>query len=431
MLTADILAKQEKRGEAIKYGQRALKIAIEESDYSLQSRIYGFLSTQYRFIGFYDKGKKNINKGIEVSESILDKEQVVKYRALSYRELAEYEYLDEDYDKAIDYLKLSSFVYKEEENLQLRYFNLANVEEMLGRCYKAIGKDEEALVHFSRANVLINKAEAENSLWAGVIYRRLGEEFLQSKNLDSTKIYLQKAFAISKKNDHMSLREVVYKSLADYHKQKQDLDSLNFYNKKYSALLTQNKIKNKRIINRAFNMLNEEPKNDNSNAKFYIIIGVLAFLLIIGVYHNRKNILQSLNVNFGNANTKSTEVILSKKTYKELVKKLKAFEASNDFLNKNMSLSMLIGQLNTNAKYLRYILTCEKHTDYNSYINQLRVNYIVEKLKTNHVYSTYKISYLAKESGFSSHSKFSASFKNVTGLSPSEFIEDLKEDEVV
>ncbi|HLV38436.1 helix-turn-helix domain-containing protein, partial [Xanthomarina sp.] len=58
-------------------------------------------------------------------------------------------------------------------------------------------------------------------------------------------------------------------------------------------------------------------------------------------------------------------------------------------------------------------------------INKLRIQYIVNKLKSDPDYLNYKISYLAEECGFSSHSKFSASFKNVTGLSPSTFISNL------
>ncbi|WP_194851172.1 hypothetical protein [Nonlabens antarcticus] len=84
MLIADILAKQEKLGDAIIYAQNALDIAVAEKDYNFQSRIYGFLSTQYRTIGFHDKGKSFLIKGLAVSDQIENKEQVLKYRAMSH-----------------------------------------------------------------------------------------------------------------------------------------------------------------------------------------------------------------------------------------------------------------------------------------------------------------------------------------------------------
>ncbi|HLS70913.1 MAG TPA: helix-turn-helix domain-containing protein [Chitinophagaceae bacterium] len=91
-------------------------------------------------------------------------------------------------------------------------------------------------------------------------------------------------------------------------------------------------------------------------------------------------------------------------------------------MEKNISLSKLVGQLKTNNKYLSYIINSHKNTDFNTYINTLRILYIVDKLKNNPKYLEYKIAYLAKESGFTTHSLFSAVFKEITGESPSEFI---------
>lgn len=110
------------------------------------------------------------------------------------------------------------------------------------------------------------------------------------------------------------------------------------------------------------------------------------------------------------------------------MRKLDKFEASNEFLNENMSFSTLVAYLDSNTKYLRKILKDNKNTDYNNYINELRIRYIVNKLKTDPGYLNYKISYLAEESGFSSHSKFSADFKRVMNISPSEFISNLRND---
>ncbi|RTZ46822.1 hypothetical protein EJ377_15815 [Chryseobacterium arthrosphaerae] len=50
-------------------------------------------------------------------------------------------------------------------------------------------------------------------------------------------------------------------------------------------------------------------------------------------------------------------------------------------------------------------------------MNRLRINYIVDKLINDEKYRQYKISILADECGFSSHSKFAAVFKAVTDYS--------------
>lgn len=156
------------------------------------------------------------------------------------------------------------------------------------------------------------------------------------------------------------------------------------------------------------------------NSIFYILF--ISLVLFFAIYYFRKTKSNSENRN-GN---KSPDVILSQKTEDEILKKLNEFELSHDFLDKDMSLSVLIGQLNTNSKYFRQILKKYKNKDYNAYINELRINYIVNKLHTDPEYLNYKISYLAEESGFSSHSKFSADFKRVVKSSPSDYIEKIR-----
>jgi AraC-like DNA-binding protein len=93
-----------------------------------------------------------------------------------------------------------------------------------------------------------------------------------------------------------------------------------------------------------------------------------------------------------------------------------------------MSLALLASQLDTNTKYLSEVINKYKGKNFNVYINELRINYIVSKLKTNPMYLNYKVSYLADECGFSSHSSFSTVFKNCTGIKPNVFIQFLMKD---
>ena len=92
-----------------------------------------------------------------------------------------------------------------------------------------------------------------------------------------------------------------------------------------------------------------------------------------------------------------------------------------------MSLALLASQFETNTKYLSEIINTYKNKNFNSYINELRINYITDRLKNNKTYLQYKISYLAEESGFSSHSSFATVFKAVTGIPPTVFIELLRD----
>jgi AraC-like DNA-binding protein len=89
----------------------------------------------------------------------------------------------------------------------------------------------------------------------------------------------------------------------------------------------------------------------------------------------------------------------------------------------------LAAELNTNTKYLSYVINRHKCTDVKTYVNRLRINYIVDKLINDDKYRQYKISILAEECGFSSHSKFASVFKAVTDFSPSAYIKYLDENQ--
>ena len=116
---------------------------------------------------------------------------------------------------------------------------------------------------------------------------------------------------------------------------------------------------------------------------------------------------------------------ISKEKENDILKRLEEFEKSENFLNRDMSLAVLSGQMETNTKYLSEIINKYKGKNYNNYINELRINYIAYLLKTEPVYLTYKVSYLAEKAGFSSHSAFTTVFKSVTGISPNTYIQQL------
>jgi AraC-like DNA-binding protein len=117
------------------------------------------------------------------------------------------------------------------------------------------------------------------------------------------------------------------------------------------------------------------------------------------------------------------KISIPTETEQAILAKLKKFESSTKYTHKDMSLATLAAQLDTNTKYLSETINKHYHDNFNTYINRLRINYIIEKLKNEPEYLNYKISYLAEESGFSSHSSFATVFKTITGIAPTVFIE--------
>ena len=91
-----------------------------------------------------------------------------------------------------------------------------------------------------------------------------------------------------------------------------------------------------------------------------------------------------------------------------------------------MKLCDIAFDLGIEEVYLAYVIKKHRGKDFTTYVNDLRISYIVTRLTENPIYLEYKISYLACHSGFSSHSGFTITFKRVTGESPSVFISNLK-----
>lgn len=110
----------------------------------------------------------------------------------------------------------------------------------------------------------------------------------------------------------------------------------------------------------------------------------------------------------------------------QIIKGLEYFEQTDDYLNNNVSLAYLATKLDVNTKYLSGFLNSQLNESFSNYINRLRIEYIVGKLKNDPKYLKYKISYLAEDAGYSSHSSFTTAFKAVTGMAPTKFISYLK-----
>ena len=127
-------------------------------------------------------------------------------------------------------------------------------------------------------------------------------------------------------------------------------------------------------------------------------------------------------------NQTSKSISIPKETEDIILAKLKKFESGKKFLKPDISLAQIATLFDTNTKYLSEVVNKYKGKNINLYINELRIKYIVDKLKEEPKYRNYKVSYLAEECGFSTHSNFSAVFKSVTGITPNVFIQFLTDD---
>src|SRR5690554_954727 len=418
MLSVDILEKQERYVESMEAMLSAMKKAERAEDYNALSKIYGYLSTQSRLIGALDEGKQYIEKGIAASQNLKSPEETASYMAMARSELAEYAIEEGNYEKALEQLELSLLYYNKIENSQHRNFLIFRIEEVIARCYIGMEESEKALKAYRKAEHHLEQSGTDNNLYNALIQQGLGELFISVNELDSAAIYLKQALITSEAANHDNFKELVYGSLAKYYKKTNILDSALYYSEKQNELIAKNRNKNREQVNAFYNQRPQDlPQQEPFN---WWIIGGGIFVALGGMVLYKKDTIKNI---FKNSKSSENGVKISLATRRRLQKRIKIFEDSKKFLSPNMRFSTLVNFLDTNPKYLNHFLKTYHNTDYNTYINNLRINYIVAQLKSKPTYRKYKISHLAKESGFSSHSNFSANFKRVTGLSPSEYVE--------
>ncbi|MCJ7935657.1 MAG: helix-turn-helix domain-containing protein [Chryseobacterium sp.] len=119
-------------------------------------------------------------------------------------------------------------------------------------------------------------------------------------------------------------------------------------------------------------------------------------------------------------------VTISEEAVIQILEGLELFEKEQQYREKGITQGKLATRLQTNTKYLSLVIKNYKAENFNLYINKLRISYVVEKLADDPEYRKYKISYLADETGFATHSAFTRTFREITGATPSSYISSLK-----
>lgn len=142
---------------------------------------------------------------------------------------------------------------------------------------------------------------------------------------------------------------------------------------------------------------------------------------------NNENIANATNkeVEIQTNNTKE-DIGIAEELVKQILEKLKRFEAKKEYLQSNITVQMLSTTFETNSKYISKIVNTHKGKTFIQYINDLRIDNGIDKLRKDSKLRKYTIHALALEFGFNSAESFSAAFLKKTGIKPSYFIKELE-----
>ena len=108
---------------------------------------------------------------------------------------------------------------------------------------------------------------------------------------------------------------------------------------------------------------------------------------------------------------------------------LDGFEKKEDYLNPSITLAGLAKDYNVSSRHLSKVVTFYKKKRFNTYINTLRIDYLVRELRSGSDLRKYTMRALTRETGFPDTTAFTIAFLRRTGMYPTLFIAELGYDE--
>lgn len=450
MLRAKLLRQYDINNEAIRSLMKADSLAKIDKNYIMRARINGFLSTLYREIGVPSVGSTFLKQALNSSKKIEDKDAMYRFQGNLCQELAYYAINNHDYVKANNYLLKGNKLFSSVGSDLDTSFHLAVNSEIIAKNYLALHQIDSSLFFYEKAQKQLSASQSPNSPLQGFIYNGLGNVYTEMENYKAAHNNYTEALKIAESSKFYTLRHEVYSALLAYYKKTKNNKMYIEYNEDYLKMIESEEGNRKAIADNLIAVLSEKAKTSHSKyqQKIVIISGISIFVILMtaGLYfYKRKQDYKKFKDYLIKKNNQLREEItipkkeiaekkeiqkeyMSQETEESILKSIKEFERGKYYLEKDTSLNVMAAELGINHRYLSYVINKHKEKDFASYINELRINYMIDCLRDDPALLRYKISYLADKCGFSSHSRFTITFKKVTGISPLTFITYLKEE---
>jgi AraC-like DNA-binding protein len=378
--------------------KRSLKLLMRQNDfesihYEEFIALLFNLSTTHLRLQEIDSAKYYVKNGIDQSLIFKDK--------LNFRDFimldAQINYYDKDYLKAKDTL-LKYVDSLEGTNKAIKLYYLGKIEEKLGNGMLS-------LRYFEDIDTILTKT---------------GDPFIEIKDV---------------------YQQLIFRSLLNEDKQKQIeyIGKLIYYD---SILSTgQEDILNKATISYDIPYLKHQKKKTEEQLKaksryisyagilagFSVLSGLVLFIRTrrmrtrLNLLLEKGPIIQSI-APVKNLRPPST---VPEAIRIDILKKLEAFENSDDFMRADLDLPSLALELETNTAYLSTVINSYKQLSFPNYINDLKITIAINRISDTPELLKFSHQGLAKHFGFKTAGSFSAAFYKKTGVTVSEFLKEL------
>ncbi|RPD94596.1 AraC family transcriptional regulator [Aureibaculum marinum] len=317
-----------------------------------------------------------------------------------------------------------------------------------GKVYLVKKEFEKSLHYFENANELSYQYDSVSG--PSYVSLELGECYFNLKEYNKAIEILEKGIDVKKQNTKEIYLTDDFKLLAKIYKATGDLEKSNEYYEKY--ILNQTALeKSKDTITTSFHaqelskLVDDKASQKN---KFYLYMSIGFGLLIVLVAYifylireKRKNTekFKALLAKFNQEEKSITEIIdtkdkvleekvtadVNEETTEHILTGLQSLKEQEYFLRQDCNSYNVAKKIKTNTSYLSKVINTHFEKNFNTYINDLRINYAVLRLKNDSRFRSFSVQSIAEELGYKSADSFSKYFKLRTGLNPSFYIKQL------
>jgi tetratricopeptide (TPR) repeat protein len=141
---------------------------------------------------------------------------------------------------------------------------------------------------------------------------------------------------------------------------------------------------------------------------------------------NRFNTLKNSVLNNDLARNTSASISVEKEN--EILDKLMLLEKRLDYLKPDFTQQSAAKKIKTNTTYLSSVVNNHYNKSFSEYLNELRINYVIDEMISNATYRKYSTQAIAESAGFKNAVSFTKSFNKRTGVTPVQFIKGLDKD---
>lgn len=121
------------------------------------------------------------------------------------------------------------------------------------------------------------------------------------------------------------------------------------------------------------------------------------------------------------------KIQISEETIIQMKKRMADLEKNKEFLKKEFKLSYMAKKLHTNTSYLSSFFNESIGKNFNQYLQEKRMEYLIELLETNPLYRKYTVQAISEHIGYKSPSAFSKMFKQHTRISYTAFLKQIED----